>query len=258
MSASRDGNGTFNRAYNWANDAANSIPITASRFDTEMDGIAAEITNSVAVDGQSTMAGNLKMGGFKVTNLANGSNSGDAVTYSQMNTAIDVAYAKAAKVGEIIDFAGTSLQTDFLACDGSAVSRTTYAALFAAIGTTWGAGDGTTTFNVPNLARYTTVGSGGSSTGTLGNAVGNIGGAETVTLTASQIPSITSNFLWGLGAPANTGTNTYPGASNSGVTATQQSPVTTATGAITSNNTSGNSHNNLQPSAVVYKQIRYQ
>ena len=162
-------------------------------------------------------------------------------------------------IGQIIDFAGTALQTNFLATDGAAVSRTTYAALFAAIGTTWGVGNGTTTFNVPNLARYTTVGSGGSGTGTLGNAVGNTGGAETVTLTVSQLPTgITSNLLWGSGAPANTGTNTYPGASNSGVTATQQSPVTTATGAITSSNTSGSSHNNLQPSAIVYKQIRYQ
>lgn len=39
----------------------------------------------------------------------------------------------------------------YLKCNGAAVSRTTYAALFAAIGTTWGAGDGSTTFNVPEL-----------------------------------------------------------------------------------------------------------
>ncbi len=44
-----------------------------------------------------------------------------------------------------------TLPTGWLLCDGSAVSRTAYAALFSAIGTTWGAGDGSTTFNVPDL-----------------------------------------------------------------------------------------------------------
>jgi len=42
----------------------------------------------------------------------------------------------------------------FLACDGSAVSRTTYAALFAAVGTTHGSGDGVTTFNLPNASGF--------------------------------------------------------------------------------------------------------
>jgi microcystin-dependent protein len=47
-----------------------------------------------------------------------------------------------------------SVPTGFLACDGSAVSRTTYAALFNAIGTNWGVGDGTSTFNVPDTRGY--------------------------------------------------------------------------------------------------------
>jgi microcystin-dependent protein len=46
----------------------------------------------------------------------------------------------------------------FLECDGSAVSRSTYAALFAVIGTTYGAGDGSTTFNVPDLTDKVAVG----------------------------------------------------------------------------------------------------
>jgi microcystin-dependent protein len=48
----------------------------------------------------------------------------------------------------------------FFACDGSAVSRTTYAALFAALGTTWGVGDGTTTFNLPDTRGRVIVGLG--------------------------------------------------------------------------------------------------
>lgn len=53
--------------------------------------------------------------------------------------------------GSVIPFAGTSAPSGYLVADGSAVSRTTYADLFAVIGTTFGAGDGSTTFNLPDL-----------------------------------------------------------------------------------------------------------
>jgi microcystin-dependent protein len=53
--------------------------------------------------------------------------------------------------GAIMPFAMSSAPTGWLACDGSAVSRTTYSALFSAISTTWGVGDGSTTFNLPDL-----------------------------------------------------------------------------------------------------------
>lgn len=54
-------------------------------------------------------------------------------------------------VGTIQMFAGNTIPAGWLLCDGSAVSRTNYAKLFAAIGTTYGAGDGSTTFALPNL-----------------------------------------------------------------------------------------------------------
>ena len=54
-------------------------------------------------------------------------------------------------VGSIIPIGMATVPTGYLLCDGSAVSRTTYAILFAAISTTWGAGDSSTTFNVPDL-----------------------------------------------------------------------------------------------------------
>lgn len=63
--------------------------------------------------------------------------------------------------GMILPFAGTSVPEGFLVCNGSNVSRSTYAALFAAIGTKYGAGDGSTTFTLPNMhrkfAEYTTT-----------------------------------------------------------------------------------------------------
>lgn len=82
--------------------------------------------------------------------------------------------------GMLLPYAGSSTPSGFLLCDGTAVSRTTYASLFAAVGTLWGVGDGSTTFNVPNLSRRTLAGSGGASTGTLGNTTGSTGGAETL------------------------------------------------------------------------------
>lgn len=53
--------------------------------------------------------------------------------------------------GAIIPFAGSTIPSGYLPCDGSAISRTTYADLFAVIGTTYGSGDSSTTFNLPNL-----------------------------------------------------------------------------------------------------------
>ncbi len=54
-------------------------------------------------------------------------------------------------VGMVASFCMSSVPTGWLACDGSAISRSTYSALFTAIGTTWGAGDGSSTFNLPDL-----------------------------------------------------------------------------------------------------------
>lgn len=65
-----------------------------------------------------------------------------------------------APVGAIIPYGGTTAPDGFLFCQGQAVSRTTYAELFKVIGTAFGAGDGSTTFNVPDLREATTKGVG--------------------------------------------------------------------------------------------------
>tara|TARA_B100000085_G_C18450211_1_gene474534 strand:+ start:204 stop:770 length:567 start_codon:yes stop_codon:yes gene_type:complete len=71
-------------------------------------------------------------------------------------------------IGSIVPFGGTAAPTGFLACDGSAISRTTYADLFSAISTTWGTGDGSSTFNIPDLRNEFVRGS--SSNLSVGNA----------------------------------------------------------------------------------------
>lgn len=62
--------------------------------------------------------------------------------------------------GTLLPFAGAAAPSGFLLANGSAVSRTTFASLFAVIGTTWGPGDGSTTFNVPNLVNNAPIGAG--------------------------------------------------------------------------------------------------
>ena len=112
-----------------------------------------------------------------------------------LNDEVEVSAAAggaSAPTGAIMDFAGTVVPSGWLECNGTAYGRTggdpsPQVALFAAIGTTWGPGDGSTTYNVPNFARRTRVGRGGAGTGTLGNAVGNIGGEEAHVQTASEM-----------------------------------------------------------------------
>ena len=95
--------------------------------------------------------------------------------------------------GLVLPFAGATAPDGFLLCYGQAVSRSTYADLFAAIGTTYGAGDGSTTFNLPDLrgrvaAGKDDMGGGaanrltGGGSGIAGTTLGAAGGAETQTL----------------------------------------------------------------------------
>jgi microcystin-dependent protein len=65
--------------------------------------------------------------------------------------------------GLILPFGGPTVPSGYLACDGTVVSRATYASLFAAIGTAWGSGDGSTTFNLPDLRGYFLRGVSGTS-----------------------------------------------------------------------------------------------
>ena len=81
---------------------------------------------------------------------------------------LDKASIASVPVGSVIAYAANSAPNGYLLCNGAAVSRTTYANLFAAIGTTYGAGNGSTTFNLPNLTDKFIQGSG--TAGTVKNA----------------------------------------------------------------------------------------
>ena len=88
----------------------------------------------------------------------------------------------------IVPWSSASVPTGFLECNGAAVSRSTYAALFAIVGTTYGAGDGASTFNLPNLADNVPMGKSGT------KALASTGGANTVPVTAAgNISGSTAN-----------------------------------------------------------------
>jgi len=89
--------------------------------------------------------------------------------------------------GEIRAFGSLIPSSGWIECDGSAVSRTTFAALFSAISTTWGAGNGSTTFNVPDLRGRVPVGV-GTGSGLTARAAGDTGGVETHTLVTGEMP----------------------------------------------------------------------
>jgi microcystin-dependent protein len=137
--------------------------------------------------------------------------------------------------GSITLFAWSSAPSGWLLCQGQAVSRTTYAALFAVIGTTYGAGNGSTTFTVPNLKGRVPVGldSGDASF----NALGETGGAKTHTLTSAQsgVPAHGHTF---------TGTNGTTSANNR--SHNHANTLSSATVASSTHRHSGPSHNHAQ------------
>jgi len=109
--------------------------------------------------------------------------------------------------GTILDFGGISAPSGYLGCDGSNVSRTTYATLFAAIGTAWGVGDGSTTFGVPDLRRKVAVGSGGTGTARLANSVGSTGGEESHVQTTAEMAAHGHRFSGGTHGAGLVGSN---------------------------------------------------
>jgi microcystin-dependent protein len=189
-------------------------------------------------------------------------------------------------VGMIIDFAGTVAPTGWLLCYGQAVSRSTFSGLFTVLGVVFGAGDGSTTFNLPDCRGRVAAGKddmGGSSADRLGNYVsgsvngdglGNVGGEEYHTVTTAEMPSHTHTAanhqhtmshthgysIFSLGTP---GFTTAPGGQVMGLaaantTADSLGGVTGFGGAFNVTSTgSSNGHNTVQPTIIFNKIIRY-
>lgn len=136
--------------------------------------------------------------------------------------------------GTVVAYGAAAAPSGWLLCDGAAVSRATYATLFGVIGTTFGVGDGATTFNVPNLKGRVPVGLDAGQTEF--DALAEAGGAKTHTLTEAEMPAHSHTIAYSDQAVALTGGNT---------------PLESGGSTPTSTVGGGEAHNNLQPYLVL-------
>lgn len=223
---SRNGSGVYTKV----NTFVSGNTVTAAGHNQNWDDLATEMTNSVAADGQTSLTGALKaasgtvgapgvtfasdpdsglyrigsnnigvaVNGAKVLDVAT---TGLGVTGDMNATTVKQAGFNALLVGEVKIYAGLTAPSGYLFCYGQAVSRTTYSALFAILSTTYGGGDGSTTFNLPDLRGRVVAGQddmGGSSANRLtgatngvdGDVLGGTGGEEAHTLTQAQLPNV--------------------------------------------------------------------
>lgn len=137
--------------------------------------------------------------------------------------------------------------TGWLLCNGAAVSRTTYADLFTAIGTAYGVGDGSTTFNVPNLKAKFPIGL--DATDTDVDALGETGGAKTVTLSSAEMPAHTHTIGAASSNDEAAGSGLYTGVGRT----FEDRPIVSTSGTpdATSSTGGGGAHNNMPPFLVV-------
>jgi microcystin-dependent protein len=182
---SRNGSGTYTLPA--GNPVVTGTTITTTWANTTLNDIASSLTGSVAADGQTPMSGSLNMANNKIISVLDPTLAQDAATKAYVdavgftvapgtsgnlltsNGTIWTSAAPAVSVptGVINMWPTATAPTGYLLCTGTAISRSTYAALFAVIGTTFGVGDGSTTFNLPNYTNRmpygTTVGATGGS-----------------------------------------------------------------------------------------------
>jgi microcystin-dependent protein len=140
-------------------------------------------------------------------------------------------------IGEVRVFA-MAAPSLWLDCDGSAISRTTYAKLFAAIGTTYGVGDGSTTFNLPDAQGRTIIGAGAGS-GLTARALGDSAGEETHVLTEAELAAHTHSQ--NASTASDNASPFYP------TLASRGSTLNLANSGNTASTGSDTAHNNMQP-----------
>ena len=157
-----DGNGNWTSPFYPVTDRDNGVAILASKFQTLIQSNLKEsFENCILRDGTGKPTTNINWNGQKITNLASGTSSADAVNKYQLDNQIaacaNVDLSNLSSTGRdmlvpvgAIQMGPVLSMPGYILCNGQAVSRTEYADLFAAIGTNFGIGDNNSTFNVPD------------------------------------------------------------------------------------------------------------
>lgn len=122
------------------------ITVTATEINS-LDGASSTQTMQAQMDDKAPLASPALTG----TPTAPTPTAGDSSTKIATTAFVGTQVASSTPAGAVLSFAMNTAPTGWLECDGAAIARTTYATLFAAIGTTFGEGDGSTTFNIPDL-----------------------------------------------------------------------------------------------------------
>ena len=223
-----------------------SDAVTKSYMDTETLDIRAD---HVKRDGSSVLIGNLNLGGFKVINmnLAAPTLDGDGVSRGYLLTVL--AAIAATPSGTVAAYAGAIAPTGWFLCDGSVVSQTTFAALFAIVSTTYNTGgEGAGNFRLPDLRGRIPVGldnMGGPAAGVItdgqGIILGGVFGDEEHTLTVAEMPSHAHQYDDQYVGTSSTGAEDGPSATNLNADFTEELGRTTTSAG------SGNAHANVQP-----------
>ena len=151
-------------------------------------------------------------------------------------------------IGTILAFGGSSTPASYMLCDGIAISRTTYATLFGIIGTTYGSGDGSTTFNLPNIKGKVIAGY--NSAETEFDTLGETGGEKTHLLTGAESGTSAHYHQYRYGGSA--------GGDGSGIAYSSTSGTQVNETAIrkTSEANATTAHNNLQPYITLHYIIK--
>ena len=193
-----------------------------------------------------TFTGAVSMGSQVLNGLISPVTTDGAATKGYVDTTL--ASFGGLPVGSTIPFAAAAAPTGWLICNGSTVSRTTYASLFSVIGVSWGVGDGSTTFGLPDLQGRVAVGS-GAGTGLTARTLAGSGGEENHVLTIAELAAHTHDYQWGqVGAGAAT--------NGPGTSAPYTASSVNASTATTSKGTDAG-HNTMQPYKVLTYIIKY-
>jgi microcystin-dependent protein len=219
------------------------------------------VNGNLAVTGTTALSGALTYGGVALSNSVTGTGSmalsasptftgvplaptATAGTNTQQIATTAFVLANGVPTGGLVMWPTGSAPSGFLLCTGAAVSRTTYAALFAIVGTTFGAGDTTTTFNLPNYTNRVPY---GATVGTTGGTADAVVVSHTHTATSSVVDPGHAHTI--VDGQVNTRTNPFfnwvgTGGASVGVSGANTNTNTTGITVSTTNSTEGVSGTN--------------